>query len=80
MQDHIHGQKEGSVAERLNLPTIRSLPILLPPVVDQKRIADILGSLDDKIELNRKMNETLEHMARTIFKSWFIDFDPVRTT
>ena len=43
----------------------------------QRRIADILGSLDDKIELNRRMNGTLESMARALFKSWFVDFDPV---
>ena len=45
---------------------------------DQKAIAHILGTLDDKIELNRKMNETLEEIAKAIFKSWFVDFDPVR--
>ena len=50
----------------------------LPPLGEQRRIANILGSLDDKIELNRQMNETLEAMARAIFKSWFVDFDPVR--
>ena len=51
--------------------------ILLPPLVEQKAIAHILGSLDDKIELNRQMNETLEAMAQALFKSWFVDFDPV---
>lgn len=51
--------------------------ILLPPLVEQKAIAHILGSLDDKIELNRQMNETLESMAKALFKSWFVDFDPV---
>ncbi|HSW62962.1 MAG TPA: DUF559 domain-containing protein, partial [Dissulfurispiraceae bacterium] len=50
----------------------------VPPFDDQRAIAHILGTLDDKIELNRKMNETLEAMARALFKSWFIDFDPVR--
>ena len=50
----------------------------LPPLAEQQRIGHILGSLDDKIELNRQMNETLEAMARAIFKSWFVDFDPVR--
>lgn len=49
----------------------------LPPLPVQKRIAHILGTLDDKIELNRRMNETLEAIARAIFKSWFVDFDPV---
>ena len=77
MESHIHGFRDGSVAERLNLPTIRTLPVLLPPLPEQRAIAHILGALDDKIELNRRMNETLEEMARALFKSWFIDFDPV---
>jgi len=50
----------------------------LPPLDEQRRIAHILGTLDDKIELNRRMNETLEEMERALFKSWFVDFDPVR--
>ena len=50
----------------------------LPPIPEQRAIAHILGTLDDKIELNRRMNETLEEMARALFKSWFVDFDPVR--
>ncbi len=50
----------------------------LPPLPEQRRIAHILGTLDDKIELNRRMNETLEEMARAIFKDWFVDFGPVR--
>lgn len=54
------------------------LPIPLPPLAEQKAIATILGSLDDKIELNRRMNATLEAMARALFQSWFVDFDPVR--
>ena len=45
---------------------------------EQRTIAHILGTLDDKIELNRQMNQTLEEMARALFKSWFVDFDPVR--
>lgn len=77
LQSHIHGHRDGTVAERLNLPTIRALPVPVAPIHAQERIADILGSLDDKIELNRRMNETLEAMARRLFKSWFIDFDPV---
>ena len=55
-----------------------SQEIPLPPRDDQRAIAHILGTLDDKIELNRRMNETLEAMARALFKSWFVDFDPVR--
>lgn len=52
--------------------------VTIPPLKDQQAIACILGALDDKIELNRRMNRTLEAMARTIFRSWFVDFDPVR--
>ena len=78
MAAHIHGYRDGTVAERLNLPTIRALPILIPPLFEQKAIAAVLGALDDKIELNRRMNATLEAMARALFQSWFVDFDPVR--
>ena len=54
------------------------MKLTLPPLAEQRAIAHILGTLDDKIELNRRMNETLEAMARALFKSWFVDFDPVR--
>ena len=56
---------------------LEALSIPLPPLPEQKRIAKILGDLDDKIELNRQMNATLEAMARALFQSWFVDFDPV---
>ena len=75
MQNHLKGLRDGSVAERLNMSTIRSLPIARPPLKNQKAIAHILGTIDDKIDLNRRMNETLEAMAQAIFKSWFVDFD-----
>src|SRR5690625_6370240 len=52
--------------------------VFIPPLAEQKRIAHILGSFDDKIELNRKMNETLEAMAQALFKDWFVDFGPDR--
>jgi len=61
-----------------NLGILRDTPVPLPSLSEQRAIAHILGTLDDKIELNRRMNETLETMARAIFKSWFVDFDPVR--
>ena len=54
------------------------IKVRLLPLSEQRAIAHILGTLDDKIELNRRMNETLEAMARALFKSWFVDFDPVR--
>ena len=50
----------------------------LPPIAQQRAIAHVLGTLDDKIELNRRMNEMLEEMAQALFKSWFVDFEPVR--
>lgn len=78
LASHVYGQRDGTVAERLNLPTIRGLPIPVPPLATQENIAHILGTLDDKIELNRHMNDTLEALARAIFKSWFVDFDPGR--
>jgi type I restriction enzyme, S subunit len=59
----------------INLGILRAFPIPLPPLPEQRRIAAVLGALDDKIELNRKMNRTLEAMAQALFKSWFIDFD-----
>jgi type I restriction enzyme S subunit len=67
----------GAVQQTISLKSIRALEIPLPPLPEQKAIAHILGSLDDKIELNRKMNATLEAMAQALFKSWFVDFDPV---
>ncbi len=73
MAAHIHGYRDGTVAERLNLPTIRALPILVPPLAEQKAISAVLGALDDKIELNRRMNASLEAMARALFQSWFVE-------
>jgi type I restriction enzyme S subunit len=63
---------------KTNLTYLRTFPIPLPPLAEQKAIAGVLGALDDKIELNRRMNMTLEAMARALFQSWFVDFDPVR--
>jgi type I restriction enzyme S subunit len=62
----------------LSLTDQRRLKITLPPIADQRAIAHILGTLDEKIELNRRMNATLEGIARALFQSWFVDFDPVR--
>lgn len=61
-----------------NLGILRNTPLTLPPLTEQIAIAAVLGALDDKIELNRRMNATLEAMARALFQSWFVDFDPVR--
>jgi type I restriction enzyme, S subunit len=61
-----------------NLSILRNTPLRIPPLPEQRAIAQILGTLDDKIELDRRMNEVLEAIARALFKSWFVDFDPVR--
>ncbi|OPZ84069.1 MAG: EcoKI restriction-modification system protein HsdS [bacterium ADurb.Bin429] len=68
----------GSAQPMLNRNYIHPIQITVPPIHEQRAIAHILGSLDDKIELNRRMNATLEAMARALFRSWFVDFDPVR--
>lgn len=68
----------GATMPNLNTSIMSSVPFALPPLVEQKAIAAVLGALDDKIELNRRMNATLEAMARALFQSWFVDFDPVR--
>lgn len=72
------GYVSGSAIPRVVLKDFRRAPIPLPPLAEQKAIARVLGALDDKIELNRRMNATLEAMARALFQSWFVDFDPVR--
>ena len=68
----------GGTRNALTKGMIESLEIKLPPLSEQRDVAHVLGTLDDKIELNRRMNETLEEMARALFKAWFVDFDPVR--
>jgi type I restriction enzyme S subunit len=77
-QRAIHSIATGSAQPNLNIPNLHSLEVPLPPLAEQKAIAAVLGALDDKIELNRRMNATLEAMARALFQSWFVDFDPVR--
>lgn len=67
----------GSAVPTLNRNHIHPIPTKIPPLPEQKAIVHILGTLDEKIELNRKMNQTLEAMAQALFKSWFVDFDPV---
>jgi type I restriction enzyme S subunit len=77
-QSYIRNVCNTTVQATLNLGDLKGLPLSIPPLAEQKAIAHILGTLDDKIELNRKTNETLEAMAKALFKSWFVDFDPVR--
>ncbi|MCC5848042.1 MAG: restriction endonuclease subunit S [Verrucomicrobia bacterium] len=76
--DQMFGLADGSAQANISGTQIEHIEIPLPPLPEQKAIAHILGTLDDKIELNRKMNETLEAMAQAIFKSWFVDFEPTR--
>jgi type I restriction enzyme S subunit len=71
---HAHG----ATMPNLNTSILGACPFVVPPPAEQHAIAHILGTLDDKIELNRKQNETLEAMARALFKAWFVDFEPVR--
>ena len=68
----------GAIFNSLKCADIPNFKMPLPPLAEQKAIAAVLGALDDKIELNRRMNATLEAMARALFQSWFVDFDPVR--
>jgi len=78
-QHLIRTYSRGSTQQYIPLGALREFPVMVPSDRrEMEAIAQILGSLDDKIELNRKMNETLEAMAQAIFKSWFVDFDPVR--
>ncbi len=67
----------GAVQKTISLKSMKMLQLGVPLPAEQRRIAEVLGALDDKIELNRKMNQTLEAMAQALFKSWFVDFDPV---
>ena len=76
--DLIFAAAEGSAQANISGGQIERIEIPLPPISVQKSIAHILGTLDDKIELNRRINQTLEEMAQALFKSWFVDFDPVR--
>jgi type I restriction enzyme S subunit len=74
---HIHSITTGTAVPHISGRHIKDFTFALPPLPEQRAIASILGALDDKIELNRRMNATLEAMARALFQSWFVDFDPV---
>ena len=75
---YIDSIKTGTSIPHISVKQLKDYPIKIPGLLEQQRIANFLGALDDKIELNQEMNETLEDIAKTLFKSWFIDFDPVR--
>ncbi len=77
IQSQLHGRETGTTVMGIKQRELRSITLVIPPFPEQCAIARILGALDDKIELNRRMNRTLESLAQSIFKSWFVDFDPV---
>jgi type I restriction enzyme S subunit len=78
VQEQLRSRSTGTTVVGIKQKELRHIILTIPPYPKQRAIAHILGTLDDKIELNHSMNETLETMARAIFKSWFVDFDPVR--
>ncbi len=78
IQEQLHGRASGSTVTGIKQSELRKLQLTFPSIEEQQRVARILGSLDDKIEINRRINQTLEAMAQAIFKSWFVDFDPVK--
>lgn len=77
-QEYIRQNAIQTGVPHTNLGILRETPLTVPSLSEQKAIAGVLGALDDKIELNRRMNATLEAMARALFQNWFVDFDPVR--
>jgi type I restriction enzyme S subunit len=77
-RDELERHASGSTFKELSGSALKQIRIRVPPFPEQRAIAHILGTLDDKIELNRKQNETLEAMARALFRAWFVDFEPVR--
>ena len=76
--EYLVTREKGAAYPAVSPDDIANAEIRLPPLPEQRAIAHILGTLDDKIELNRRMSETLEAMARALFKAWFVDFEPVR--
>jgi type I restriction enzyme S subunit len=73
VQEQLRARATGTTVLGIKQSELRRILLTLPPIAEQRAIAHILGTLDDKIELNRRMNETLEAMARALFKSWFVD-------
>ncbi len=76
--EYVLSIQTGTAVPHISTNQIKQFQFLCPPIEEQKAIANILSTLDDKIELNRRMNETLEAIARALFKAWFVDFEPVR--
>ena len=78
VQDQLHARATGSTVMGIRQSELRQVVLAFPALQEQRAIADLLGALDDKIELNRRMNATLEMMARSLYQAWFVDFEPVR--
>jgi type I restriction enzyme S subunit len=72
------GDADGTTIKHIYITRLAKMKVRVPAIPIQDMILNVVGSLDDKIELNRQMNETLEAMARAIFKDWFVDFGPTR--
>lgn len=72
-KDYVRKIAVGATMPSLNTDLLSDIPVILPPIAEQRAIADVLSALDDKIELNRRMNQTLEELAQTLFKHWFIE-------
>ena len=77
-RDYLWGMQTGTTISHVSGSQIQGFRVRFPPLPEQRAIARVLGSLDDKIELNRRMNQTLEEICRALFKFWFVDFGPVR--
>ncbi len=78
VQDQLRARASGTTVLGIKQSELRKITLTLPQIVEQRAIAHVLGTLDDKIELNHRISETLEAMTRSLYKSWFVDFDPVR--
>ena len=75
---NLHVQDKRTTMGHVTIKDLQRIKVQVPPLAEQRAIAHILGTLDDKIELNRRMSETLEAIAHALFKAWFVDFEPVR--
>ncbi len=80
VQDQLHARASGTTVLGIRQSELRKVELALPPLPEQRAIAGVLGALDDKIEVNRRTARVLEGIARAVFTSWFVDFDPVRRT
>ncbi len=77
-KENIEAMGSGTTFKEISGATMKNIEVLIPPLDEQRKIAGILGALDDKIELNRRINANLEEQAQALFKSWFVDFEPFK--